>query len=299
VNISGHTKPYAVLGHPIGHTLSPVMHNAAFKALGMDAIYLAFDVDPSNLMRVLPAMANMGFGGVNLTVPLKQTAFKGLKNMDDSAHALGAVNTVEFLPHGMKGHNTDGTGFLSAIKEAFHTEVAGLSVFVLGCGGAGRAIAITCALTGAKRITVADIEPDRAKRVAKETRRIARSCDVCVVPASPQLWRKACVEADLVVQATPIGMKQGDNALLPPSAFHAGQMVFDLVYMYPETAFMKAARKDGAKTSNGLGMLLHQGACAFTIWTGRRPPTDIMRKALEKMVYPRQTTTKTHRHNKT
>lgn len=299
MNISGHTKPYAVLGHPIGHTLSPVMHNAAFQALGMDAIYLAFDVDPSNLMRVLPAMADMGFGGVNLTVPLKQTAFKGLKNMDHSARVLGAVNTIEFLPHGMKGHNTDGAGFLSAVQEAFHGKVADLSVFVLGCGGAGRAIAITCALTGSRRVTVSDIELDRAKRVARETRGIARCCDVHVVPPSPQLWRKACGEADLVVQATPVGMKKDDKPLLPPGAFHAGQMVFDLIYMYPETRFMKAARKAGAKTSNGLGMLLHQGACAFTIWTGIRPPAAVMRKALEKMVYLRRIITKTQRHDRT
>ena len=137
VKLSGHTKPYAVLGHPIGHTLSPVMHNASFQALGLDAIYLAFDVHPDRLMEVLPAMRDMGFGGVNLTVPLKEAAFRGLKELGPSAQWLGAVNTVEFRPDGtLKGHNTDGQGFLTALQEAFDLRVAGKRLFVLGCGGA-------------------------------------------------------------------------------------------------------------------------------------------------------------------
>lgn len=285
MNIGGHTKPYAVLGHPIGHTLSPAMHNSAFQALGMDAVYLAFDVEPARLLGTLPVMADLGFGGVNLTVPLKETAFNGMPDLDPSARMLGAVNTVEFLPDGLKGHNTDGKGFLLAIEEAFGTAVAGLSVFVIGSGGAGRAVAITCAAENAERVVITDMIAERARQVSEEISRMVSKATIETVAAGQDIWKEACRTADLIIQATPVGMKEDDESLLGPGAFHDGQMVFDLVYMYPETAFMKAAREGGAGTANGLGMLLHQGACAFSIWTGKQPPADVMRKALEQEVY--------------
>lgn len=283
--IGGHTKPFAVLGHPIGHSLSPVMHNAAFEALGMDAIYLAFDVHPDRLMAVLPVMADMGFGGVNLTVPLKETAFRGLRERDESVRRLGAVNTVEFLSGRLKGHNTDGRGFLAAVGEAFGQSVAGKRVFVLGSGGGGRAVAVTCAVEGAALIVLADLDEQRPIRVAGEIAGFARETRVEALPARPEAWMRAARNADLVVQATPSGMKRDDPALLGPAAFRPGQMVLDLVYMYPETAFMKAAQQADAQAANGLGMLLHQGALAFEIWTRTKPPLDVMRKALETAVY--------------
>ena len=285
LSISGHTRPYAVLGHPIGHTLSPVMHNAALAALGLDAIYLAFDVAPENLLRVLPAMAEMGFGGVNLTVPLKEVAFRGLPALDESARRLGAVNTVEFTAAGLKGHNTDGDGFLRAVDEAFQFRVRGRSVFVLGCGGAGRAVAITCAAKGAARLVLADVDSGRCRNVAAEIAALAPQADVRVADPRPETWPVAAREADLVVQATPIGMQAGADAPLPPAAFRAGQSAFDLVYTFPETVFMRAARAGGAQAANGLGMLLHQGARALTLWTGREAPVEVMRAALAKAVY--------------
>ena len=287
MKLSGHTNPFAVLGHPIGHTLSPVMHNAAFKALGMDAVYLAFDVEPSRLMDVLPAMGAMGFGGVNLTVPLKEVALKGLQDLDESATMLGAVNTIEYTADGMRGHNTDGNGFLHAVQEAFGTAVSGLSVFIIGTGGAGRAVAIACAAETARRIAVTDLAADRARRVADEISQLVPDTEIETIPAGAGACSKACQEADLVVQATPVGMKKEDRPLLRSEAFHSGHLIFDLVYMYPETAFMHAARRAGARIANGLGMLLHQGALSFSIWTGREAAVDIMRKALEKEVYER------------
>ncbi len=288
MNLSGHTKPFAVLGHPIGHTLSPVMHNAAMQALKMDAIYLAFDVDPKRLIAVLHSMAGMGFRGVNLTVPLKEVAFKGLKQLDISAKRLGSVNTVEFLPNGsLRGHSTDGKGFLLAIKEAFNTSIKGKSIFLLGSGGAGRAVAISCAVESAAEITVTDLDIKRAKQVATEILKLTPNAKVRWLPADTNVWSAECRKADLVIQATPVGMKKNDKPLLPSSAFRKGQMAFDLIYMYPETTFMKAARRGGARTVNGLGMLLHQGAISFSIWTGVNPPVKVMRKALETRVYGR------------
>lgn len=282
--ISGHTQPFAVLGHPIGHTLSPPMHNAAFEALDMDAIYLAFDVAPERLMSVLPSMANMGFRGVNLTVPLKEVAFAGLTELDDSAKRFGSVNTVEFSPSGLKGHSTDGVGFLRAIDEAFGVAIKGLDVFVLGCGGAGRAVAIMCATQGAARLALCDIDEKRCLKLQSEIAGIAPGLSVSAIPR--EKWSKAARESELAINATPIGMRPGETSLLPPDAFRSGQMAFDLIYNIPQTPFTQAAQAGGAKAVNGLGMLLHQGAASFAIWTGREPPVAVMRRALEQALYP-------------
>lgn len=286
MNISGHTRPYAVLGHPIGHTLSPVMHNASIAALGLDAIYLAFDVHPDQLMAVLPGMRSMGFGGVNLTIPHKEVAFRGLEQLDASAKLLGAVNTVQFVDGGMIGHNTDGYGFLRALEEVFGRNTQGDQVFVLGSGGAGRAVALMAAQSGAREVTLADLDRARSERVGEEIRGHFPAVAVQVV-ATPAEQVAAARQADLVVQATPVGMKPGDQSLLPPEAFRTGQRAFDLIYHVPETVFMKAAHAGGAKAANGLGMLLHQGARAFQIWTGTEPSVPAMRAALEQAVYKR------------
>lgn len=282
--ISGRTKVFAVLGHPIEHTLSPAMHNAAFTELGLDAVYVAFDVHPDDLPAVLKAMTTMKFGGANLTIPLKEVACRCLERLDDSARALGAVNTVKFDPQGPTGFNTDGQGFLRAFREAFGRGPSQLSVFILGAGGAGRAVALTLAGEGVLSIALADADRARAEKLRVELETQYFIQDVTVA-RTPEEITRVCRAADIVVQATPVGMKATDPSPLPAEAFRAGQFAFDLVYMYPETAFMRAARKGGAKAANGLGMLLHQGAYAFEIWTGVKPPLEPMRRVLEKSVY--------------
>ena len=283
--LSGHTRPYAVLGHPIGHTLSPVMHNAAFESLGLDAIYLALDVHPDNLMTVLPAMGNMGFGGVNLTVPLKEVAFRGMAKLGESARRLGAVNTVQFTPEGLVGHNTDGLGFLTSVKESLGFTVEGRTLFVLGCGGAGRAVAITAAGAGAGCLLLADLDEARCKAVARDIAALSLPTRVDWAGASAKDWIARVKESDLVIQASPVGMKADDVCPLPPQAFRPDQKAFDLVYNRPATCFTTAASQGGAQAVNGLGMLLHQGAAAFTIWTGKPAAVEVMRSALEAALY--------------
>lgn len=283
--LSGHTQPFAVLGHPIGHTLSPVMHNAAFESLGLDAIYLAFDVAPTSLLEVLPAMKAMGFGGVNLTVPLKEVAFKGLNDLAESARRLGAVNTIEFTPQGMRGHNTDGVGFLTALRETFSFSVKGQTLFVMGCGGAGRAVAITAASEGAGRLILADIDDARCRAVARDIASLSPGTKTGFAGSTPEMWARQVPEAALIIQASPVGMKPTDVCPLPSSAFKAGQLAFDLVYNLPETCFTRAATQGGANAINGLGMLLHQGAEAFTIWTKKPAAVNVMRSALMKALY--------------
>ena len=278
-------KKLAVLGHPIGHTLSPVMHNASIKTLGLSAEYeySKLDVPPGELMARLAQLPAEGYAGVNLTIPLKEVAFKGLSQLADSARILGAVNTVEFTGDGMIGYNTDGYGFLKALEEAFGKTAQDDSVFVLGCGGAGRAVALMAALDGATTITLSDVDPLRMQNLMEEIKMIAPHVVVWFAGRENKLQQ--CRESDLVIQASPVGMKKDDPSLLPPEAFRKGQRVFDLIYMYPETALLSTAKVAGAQIANGLGMLLHQGAKAFSIWTGIEPDVGAMRKALEKAVY--------------
>jgi shikimate dehydrogenase len=279
-------KKLAVLGHPIEHTLSPAMHNASIQALGLagDYEYGKLDVCPERLIERLAQLPSEGYAGVNLTIPLKEVAFQGLETLDESAQILGAVNTVEFSDGSAVGHNTDGFGFLTALEEAFGRSVEGDTVFVLGCGGAGRAAALMAALNGAGSIVLADLDADRLQNLALEIGRLAPHTGLfqCL---KKETQAGFCRDADLVVQASPVGMKKDDPSLLPPEAFRAGQRVFDLIYMYPRTALLRTAESSGAQVANGLGMLLHQGARAFRIWTGRDADTDAMRRALEVAVY--------------
>ncbi len=278
-------KKLAVLGHPIGHTLSPVMHNASIKALGLAGNYEygKLDVSPADLMARLAQLPAEGYAGVNLTIPLKEVAFQGLEYLDVSAKTLGAVNTVEFAEEGLIGHNTDGYGFLKALEESFGKATEGDHLFVLGCGGAGRAVALMAAIDGANLITLADVDLQRMETLKAEIN--TKVSGVTVQFAREASKTEQCSEADLVIQASPIGMKQDDLSLMPLEAFREGQRVFDLIYMYPETAFLATAKAAGAQTANGLGMLLHQGARAFEIWTGIHPDVAAMRNALEGAVY--------------
>jgi shikimate dehydrogenase len=279
-------KKLAVLGHPIGHTLSPVMHNASIKALGLGGEYEygKLDVPPGELMARLAQLPSEGYAGVNLTIPLKEVAFQGLEKLAESARILGAVNTVEFTADGMVGHNTDGYGFLKATEEAFGRPLEGDAVFVLGCGGAGRAVALMAALNGAQSIALADVDAAHIENLSAEIGKLAPQTGIFqCLERTVQI--EFCRKADLVIQASPVGMKKEDPSLLPPEAFRAGQRAFDLIYMFPETAFLSTAKAAGAQIANGLGMLMHQGARAFNIWTGIEPDTGAMRKALETAVY--------------
>ncbi len=288
MRLSGDTKPFAVLGHPIRHTLSPIMHNASMQELGFNGVYLAFDVHPDRLMDVLPVMGQMGFAGVNLTVPHKEVAFRGLEQLDNSAKLFGSANTVAFTEEGVTGFNTDGYGFLKALNESFGRPLAGDAIFILGCGGAGRTVALQAAVEGAKQVVLADLDTERMDRLEKELRVLAPEMKTRQAHGVLQQV-ELCQRCDLVVQASPVGMQPDEPSPLPAEAFREGQRAFDLVYMHPETAFLAIARKAGAQIANGLGMLLHQGARAFEIWTGTGPSVSAMRSALETAVYGERT----------
>ncbi len=283
--ISPRTRLFAALGHPIAHSLSPLMHNAAISAMGLDAAYLAFDVPPERLIPMLHSLRELSFAGVNLTIPLKETAFRGLENLDDSARRLGSVNTVQITETGLRGYSTDGDGFLRAFEEDFGCSVQGKSVFVLGCGGAGRAVAIACAMAGATHLRLANRTDARARTLADSLHAMPDHCRVDVVESSPAAWREAAKASDVILHASSVGLNANEPPLLDSTAFCPGQLVYDLIYTVPETPILAAARAAGARTANGLGMLIHQGAISFRIWTGLDEPINAMRAALEPAVY--------------
>lgn len=281
--------PYALLGHPVAHSLSPAMHNAAFKALRLPAHYSLLDVTPGDIPRTLPELQTRQYGGLNITIPHKEAAYQFLAangQLTATARLLRAVNTVVFRRNGvMLGDNTDAPGFLDALQESFRTTPRNKTVLLLGCGGAGRALGLICALRGAKAIYLADLNLAARRRLRLAIQRAAPTVPVTCV--SLDRARRVAADCTLIIHATPVGMHAGDSSLLPPESFRPGQIVFDLIYNPAVTPLLATAQAAGARTANGLGMLLHQGARAFRQWTGRRPPVDVMRRALLKALKAR------------
>ena len=284
--IDGSTRIVGVFGHPIEHTASPAMHNAAFDHLGLNWRYLAFDVHPDDLHGALRGICDLHFVGVNLTVPHKLLAVKMVNSMDKEAQLLGAVNTVLVDNRKLMGFNTDGYGFKRAVREEFGMELRGRRVLILGAGGAGRALAVQCAVEGAAAIFIVNRTHSKAASVVAEIRKLTPRTFTVAMPMEPQHIGKHLDEVDIVVNATSLGLRPGDT---PPLAKFPRKCkwlrVYDTIYRPSETRFLAAARKAGAQTANGLSMLLHQGARSFEIWTGRRAPLPVMRRALHKAVY--------------
>ena len=273
------TYRFGIFGHPISHSLSPRMHTASFRALGLQADYTAFDVLPEALAERLDACRNDGFDGLNLTLPHKTAALALMTRVDVLAQLAGAINVVRFDADGCTGFNTDLTGFLAALLEDCGITPEGKRVLVLGCGGAGRAVALACAQSGAATITLSNRSEDKAQRLAEDLSRVpdcrSRICTaagLCATLAASQ-------DAELVVQCTSAGLRADDVSPLPPEAFRPGQVLYDVVTK-PVTPTMRIAQAAGVKTANGLGMLIHQGVHAFKIWTGLDADIHAMRQAV-------------------
>lgn len=289
LEISAATKVFAVLGHPVSHSLSPAMHNPTLQAMGMNAVYLAFDTVPDELMTSLEIFSKRGFSGVNLTIPLKEVAFQGISNLSESAELSGSVNTVVFHSDGtLEGHSTDGYGLNKALKESFDIGFSGQNVMILGCGGAGRAAALQAASEGAACLTLANRTQSRAEVLSEELKK--RFSDLCVEvstqwPPSPE----RSLKADVLLQSTSLGMKGPEASGLSEANFRSGQFLLDMTYVQQTTPVMRMAASAGAEVTNGLGMLLHQGVRSLEIWTGKAVPVEIMRDALRRHVYGEET----------
>ena len=264
------TRLAAVIGSPVRHSLSPAMHNAAFGALGLDWVYLAFEVAVGAVPAAFAGARALGMGGLSVTIPHKAAALAEVDDLTPAARAVGAVNTVVAGDdRRLLGDNTDGAGFLASLAdEGF--DPAGRVCLVVGAGGAARAVVHALVGAGAAEVMVANRTPERAEEAVARTEGVARVASTDEV-----------VRADLVVNATPLGLAGSAPAELPVNAalLGRGQLVVDLVPNPAVTPLMRAAREAGCSVAGGLGMLVHQGALAFEQWTGRPAPVGVMRAA--------------------
>lgn len=283
--INGETRVTGIFGDPVAHTLSPAMHNAAFAALGLNFVYLPFHVRREALAAAVAGIKALGLAGVNITVPHKEAVLPLIDGVAEEARLIGAVNTVVNRGGELIGHNTDATGFLRALQEAGF-DPTGRPAVVIGAGGAARAVVAALARAGVREITIFNRTVSRATVLAE----LARAEGVATAALS---WadlagtgKKVVARAALVVQTTSVGMhpQEEEAPPVPPEALGPGQLVVDLIYSPRETRLLRLARAAGAKTQNGMAMLLHQGAAAFELWTGREAPLGVMRAALENVL---------------
>jgi shikimate dehydrogenase len=269
MDVSGKTKIIGIFGNPIEHTLSPLMHNSAFKILGLDMCYIPFRVLPEDLPYAVKAVPALNLLGVNITVPHKEKVIPLLDEIDGEAVFIGAVNTVVNSNGKLKGYNTDGRGFMNSLSE-HGISTGGKDILIIGAGGASRAISYYLS-EKASRLFLYDIDMQKAGKLTSDLQKIRNNI---------YLAEKidATNRAHIIINATPLGLKQDDPLPLNPDLITSGMTVCDLVYK--KTMLLQEAANKGARTLDGSGMLLWQGVLAFELWTGIKPPVDIMRKAL-------------------
>jgi shikimate dehydrogenase len=287
------TRLAAVIGRPVRHSLSPVLHNAAFEALGLDWAYVAFE--PADGAAAVSAMRTLGIEGLSVTMPFKGEAAVSVDELTPEAEALGAVNCVSRHGDRLIGHNTDGDGFVDALTLDEGWPLEGRRCVIIGAGGAGRAVAEALGRAGASEVVVVNRDITRARAAAALAGPAGRVGVVADV-----------ADAELVVNATPVGMVAGVASVQAIEAPHrtagprspldvdllrAGQLVVDLIYEPAQTALLAAARERGAAAVNGIGMLIHQAAHAFRIWTGEEAPTEVMSAAAVAALAARDTPT--------
>jgi shikimate dehydrogenase len=259
-----------IVGWPVAHSLSPAIHNAAFEALGLDWVYVPLPVEPSAIREALNGLCALGFAGANVTMPHKSAAAAVADTLTEDARRLGAVNTLVIDGSSLHGHNTDAPGFERFLRDDAAFDPIGRRVLILGAGGAARACALAVARGGADSITVAARDPARVEPVAQALEGFATQVHPVAFEAASR------VEADLVVNATPLGSR---GEMPPHPAVGSGVVVVDLLTHPVVTPLQTAARAEGAAAFGGLGLLLHQGGLSFELWTGHPAPLDVMSAA--------------------
>ena len=278
----------AVFGDPVAHSASPQMHNAALEKCGIAARYCRLHIRPEELGAALRLLPEKGFLGVNCTIPHKAAALPLMHRVDEHALRIGVVNTVVVEGDQLVGFNTDGPGLVRAVRAEFGVDLRDLRVMILGAGGgAGRAIARQCGLENCERLVLVNRTPEKARALAGELERHFRGPRVfgpnerlLVVPWEEAALRAQIETTDLIIHCTSVGMKRTDPSPLPSSILQPHLMIYDTIYTASRTRLMQAADEAGARSANGLSMLLHQGALSFEIWFNREAPIEAMRAAL-------------------
>lgn len=277
-------RPYlAVLGHPVAHSRSPQMHNPALEGAGLPGSYVRIDLRPEEFSEAMTLLPQLGFLGANVTIPHKAAAFAAVTSMSEVARRCGAVNTLAFGPDGIAGHNTDAPGLKQALHEAFGVDLADQRILILGAGGgAGQAAAVQCAMEGCQRLVLVNRTLGKAERLVGELVELLPGKDRLVALSTEEgPMAREIAEADLIINASSVGMKESDPELVPANLWRSKHLVYDMIYAPPRTRLLQDAAAAGASTANGLGMLLWQGALAFEYWFGQPAPLEAMRRGLQ------------------
>jgi shikimate dehydrogenase len=275
------TSRYAVIGWPVHHSVSPQMQQAAFDALDLPAHYERRAVAPEELAAAVEQLRNEGFAGWNVTVPHKQDIIPFLDEIDSGARRAGSVNTVLNRQGVLTGYSTDGYGLAAAVKESFGIDVTDRKFLFIGCGGAARAASIYFAAQGARELVLVNRTLARAEAVAGIAAAVAPDCQIsCLRPDQSDRIARALRNCDAVIQSTSLGLRSDDPMPLDPELISARLAVMDMIYR--QTPFLAAVAARGCRTADGRGMLLHQGARSFMLWTGQPAPVQAMREALER-----------------
>lgn len=274
------THIFGVIGNPIAHSLSPVMHEAAFKELKLDARYIPYQVESDKVGEAVQGIRGLGLSGVNVTIPHKEAVIEYLDELDPLAAKLGAVNTIVHDRKNDKliGYNTDGEGFYRSLVPELRKPLQDNLILIIGAGGAARGVAITLAQKGVKQITIANRTKEKAEKLAADCGGNTRAMSLNGVQAK-------LTEFDVVVNCTSIGMSPNVGQMpMSLETLSRDTLVSDLIYNPNKTRFLSEAEKKSARTLNGMGMFIQQGAIAFELWTGLQAPVTIMRRAvLEKL----------------
>lgn len=280
-------KILGIFGHPISHSLSAIMHKAAFEAVGLDKeyIYLPFDIHPDKLAQAVEGIRVLNFRGVNITIPHKEEVVVYLDEVDQQARLIGAVNVIKNDKGTLIGYNTDGWGFIKSLEEEAGLSPQNMKVVVLGAGGACRAVSASLAAEGVKEIVIINRTKNRAQSVAQMVKQY--KIPVKSMDFSDKEVQQTICDAEIIVNTTSVGMPPNTASPLEHyiSCLHKGQLVCDIIYNPIETTLLKDAREKGCRILAGLGMLLYQGVKAFNIWTGTDAPVEVMRKALWEKLY--------------
>jgi len=280
MTITARTQVCAVIGDPVGHSLSPQIHNAAFQSLGLDFVYVAFPVRRGQTEAALQGVRALGVRGLSVTIPHKVDVIPHLDQVDEVARNIGSVNTVVNDKGLLVGHSTDGPGAIRALAAA-GVNPAGRRVLLIGSGGAARAIAFTLGtLDPLPQLEILGIDPVEVEKLAADL------CAKTRLPLKEAEIREdtlalATTEAEIIIHATPVGMSpKVDDSLIPARLMRPDHVVFDVVYTPLETRLLKDAARAGARVVPGLGMFVHQAAIQFELWTGRTAPVDLMTRTV-------------------
>ena len=277
MKINGKTRICAIIGDPVEHSLSPIMHNAAFEELGLNLVYITFEVNSRNLKRAILGVRSLGILGLNITMPHKNAAIKYLDELDAVAKAINAVNTVVNQQGTLIGYNTDGAGVIRALKEN-HVYPLDKKLVLLGAGGAAKAIAYQVSQE-VKELVILNRTLDKAKKLTEMLKNSGIKIKNQIL--SSNVLKKELSTADILINATSVGMSPNINRSPVPSEYlHSDLDVMDIIYNPIKTKLLEDAKNVGAKIVTGIDMLIYQGAVAFEIWTSCPAPIDVMKNAI-------------------